>query len=234
MSREVIILAGGLGTRLREVVHDLPKPLAPVAGRPFLAWLLDRMVDEGVEHVVLATGYLADRIESALGHSWRGVPLTYAVETQPLGTGGAVRNAVTMTGENGVHIINGDTYLRYSLEALESSTRSAGMNIGMALAEVDDTSRYGAVGVDRGRVKKFAEKGTSGPGLINAGCYYLDDHAIKQLPERSSFSLERDFLESAVDGIGIAAYRDTSGFIDIGIPVDYARAQQLFRQVECP
>jgi D-glycero-alpha-D-manno-heptose 1-phosphate guanylyltransferase len=234
MTREAIVLAGGLGTRLREVVQDLPKPLAPVAGRPFLAWVLDRLVDEGVGHVVLATGYKADLIEKALGASWRGVPLSYAVERRPLGTGGAVRYAADLTKGNTIHIVNGDTFLRYSLEGLETSTRSAGLGIGMALAEVDDTSRYGAVGLVDGRVRAFSEKGAHGPGLINAGCYYLDASAMQRLPERENFSLERDFLEAAVATIGVAGYRDTDGFIDIGVPADYARAQQLFRHDQCP
>src|SRR5690606_32937884 len=177
------ILAGGFGTRLREVVADLPKPLAPVAGRPFLAWLLDSLASEGLRHVVLATGYMADAIESFAGRDWNGMTLDYSREQQPLGTGGAVRLAAgRMDSAGGVHVINGDTYLRYSPRALEDAASGAGMEAAIALAHVDDVSRYGAVEVEAGKVAAFSEKGGNGPGWINAGCYFLSQAALARLP----------------------------------------------------
>ena len=162
---QAIILAGGFGTRLREVVADLPKPLAPVAGRPFLVWLLDSLASEGLRHVVLATGYMADAIESFAGRDWNGMALDYSREHQPLGTGGAVRLAAgRMDDGEGVHVINGDTYLRYSPRALEAAASVEGVDAAIALAHVEDVSRYGAVEVEAGKVAAFSEKGGSGPG----------------------------------------------------------------------
>ena len=109
---EAIILAGGLGTRLRGMVSDVPKPLAPVAGRPFLAWVLDSMADGGIARIVLATGHMADKVEAAIGRSWRGMEVVYSVEPQPMGTGGAIALARNLLRGHGAHVINGDTYLQ--------------------------------------------------------------------------------------------------------------------------
>jgi len=227
---EAIILAGGLGTRLRPLVHDVPKPLAPVGGRPFLAWLLDRLAQEGIRHVCLATGYMADRLETAIGHHWQGMEIEYSVESEPLGTGGALLQAVSRLRGNSVHVCNADTWLRYSLYDLEMLTCQ---QIGMALASVSEVGRYGAVTVAAGRVVRFQEKGGQGAGFINAGSYFFSDGgitALKRLTRRTSFSLEADFLYPMADAGGISAFLNTSDFIDIGVPEDYLRAQALFSQ----
>jgi len=228
MIREVIVLAGGLGTRLRDVVRDVPKPLAPVAGRPFLAWVLDQLCLENVDHIILATGHMAALVERSIGSSWNGVPVTYAIEYEPLGTGGAIRFAAGFTQGRGVHVVNGDTYLRYSMKRLEHSLDQEGPAMAMALAFVEDTFRYGRVQVDEGRVVAFEEKGCSGPGLINAGCYYLGPRALQALPAVDKFSFELDFLRGQIREAGIVGYSETEAFIDIGIPSDYARAQYVF------
>src|SRR5690606_36931271 len=135
---QAIVLAGGFGTRLREVVADLPKPMAPVAGRPFLAWLLDSLAVAGLRKVVLATGYMADTIEQFAGASWNGMALAYSREEEPLGTGGAVRLALGQVDPGmGVHVVNGDTFLRYSPGALEAAAATAGVEAGIALAHID-------------------------------------------------------------------------------------------------
>ncbi|MDQ8051137.1 nucleotidyltransferase family protein [Luteibacter sp.] len=228
-ANEAIVLAGGFGTRLRSVVEQLPKPLAPVAGRPFVAWVLDHLAGQGIERVVMATGYLAKMVESALGDSWHGMDLAYSVEVEPLGTGGAIALARTMVTGEGVHVVNGDTYLRYSPGAMVELVTPNGADMAMALAEVDDVSRYGAVSSAAGRVVAFSEKGQSGPGYINAGCYYLGAATLAALPVGQRFSFENDVLmPGAVHG-RVAAYTETSGFIDIGVPEDFHRAQAIFR-----
>ena len=225
---EAIVLAGGFGTRLRGVVDDVPKPLAPVAGRPFLAWLLDRLAAGGMRRCILATGYLSDVIEQRIGARWQGMEIAYSVEPEPLGTGGAIRLAATRLQGDAAHVLNGDTWLEYDPVALEDTARAAGASMTIALARVDDVARYGAVDIDNGRVTGFREKGESGPGWINAGCYFLGADALAALPVRDAFSFEQDVLQPRVQERAVAAFTETLGFIDIGVPEDYARAQLQF------
>lgn len=227
-AEEAIVLVGGLGTRLRAVVSDVPKPLAPVAGRPFLAWVLDQLAAGGIRRVLLATGHMAATVEAAVGRQWSGMEIAYSVEDAPLGTGGAVRLAAARLLGDAAHVLNGDTFLRYSPAALEQATRAAGAIAGVALAGVGDVSRYGAVEVADGMVSAFREKGGQGPGLINAGSYFLTAAALDALPAQAAFSLETGFLHPQAASGGLAAFTATSGFIDIGVPEDYARAQELF------
>jgi len=227
-AEEAIVLVGGLGTRLRAVVADVPKPLAPVAGRPFLAWVLDHLAGNGIRRAVLATGHMAGKVEAAIGRRWSGMDVDYSVESEPLGTGGAVRLAAATLHGEGAHVLNGDTFLRYSPAGLEDATRAAGAIAGLALAQVGDVSRYGAVQVVDGTVATFREKGGRGPGLVNAGCYFLTAGALDALPAQAAFSLETAFLHPQAGTGRLAAFAQTSGFIDIGVPEDYARAQELF------
>lgn len=227
---EAVILVGGQGTRLRAVVSDLPKPLAPVNGRPFIAYLLDALAIGGLRHAVLATGYLAGKVESTLGRDWRGMRLGYSVEDHPLGTGGALRQAVAMTDGGPLLVLNGDTYLEFDANAFAAAMQARGAEWGVALAAVPDVARYGAVTVEAGRVTGFGEKAGHGPGLINAGVYYFSKSALAALPTRAAFSLETEVLVPAAAAGRLQAFTDTDGFIDIGIPEDYARAQALAKQ----
>lgn len=230
-AEEAIVLVGGLGTRLRAVVSDVPKPLAPVAGRPFLAWLLDAYAAAGLRRVILATGYRAAQVEDAVGCRWQGMEIAYSVEDAPLGTGGAIRQALALAQGDGVHLANGDTFLRYDPAALEAATRGHGCALGIALAAVDDVGRYGAVEVAGGRVVGFREKGGAGPGLINAGSYFLDAAAFARLPApQGAWSFEELVLRPWSESGQVAAFERTADFIDIGVPEDYARAQHLFRE----
>ncbi len=225
---EAIVLAGGFGTRLRGIVDDVPKPLAPVAGRPFLAWLLDRLAASGMRRCILATGYLSEVIEQRIGASWQGMEIAYSVEPEPLGTGGAIRLAASRLQGNAAHVLNGDTWLEYDPAALEATARATGTPMAIALARVDDVARYGAVDIDNDRVAGFREKGEAGAGWINAGCYFLAAEALAALPARDAFSFEQDVLQPRVQAGAVAAFTATAGFIDIGVPEDYARAQLQF------
>lgn len=229
MSRDAIVLAGGFGTRLRAVVPDAPKPLAPVAGRPFLAWVLDSLAGAGMRRIVLATGYRAADIERMVGAHWSGMEIVYSVETTPLGTGGAIKQACArLVDPAGVHVLNGDTFLRYDPRDLEDAVADTGCAVAMALASVDDVSRYGAVDWREGRVVGFREKGEMGAGLINAGAYYLTRPAIEALPAVAAFSFESDVLYPAARAGAVCGCVGASDFIDIGVPDDYGRAQTLF------
>lgn len=224
---EAIVLVGGLGTRLRPLVSDVPKPLAPVAGRPFLAWLLDRLGDRGIRRTILAAGYLADKVQDAFGGEWHGMRIEYSIESEPLGTGGAIAQALRLRSADAVHVLNGDTFLDYDPRALEFSTLEAHCTIGIALASVADVSRYGAVAMAHGRVSKFLEKGEHGPGYINAGSYFLGPTAIARFPASGAFSFEDTVLTRSVADGSVYGFTETSDFIDIGVPEDYLKAQSF-------
>lgn len=224
---EAIVLAGGLGTRLRTVVSDVPKPLAPVAGRPFLAWLLDRLAGAGLRRCILATGYRSEAIEQAIGRRWHGMDVAYSVEPAPLGTGGAIRLAAAHLQGDAVHVLNGDTWLEYAPVALEAAARASGTPMAIAVARVEDVGRYGSVAMRDGRALAFHEKGGSGAGWINAGCYFLQADVLSAMPQ-GAFSFEQAVLHPRAAAGDVAACVDTAGFIDIGVPEDYQRAQRLF------
>lgn len=225
---EAIILAGGLGTRLRGVVGDLPKPLAPVAGRPFLAWLLDALASQGMRLAVLATGYRGSQIQAALGNTWRGMAIRYSHEAEPLGTGGAVALAMAHVAGDACWVLNGDTWLGLDYARFDAAVRKAGARLGIALASVPDVARYGAVRVEDGRIAGFIEKGRAGPGLVNAGVYRLSRTLLEGFPGGNAFSFERDVMVPAAARETVVGYTDTEDFIDIGVPEDYRLAQARF------
>ena len=225
---QAIVLAGGLGTRLRSVVPDLPKPMAPVAGRPFLAWVLDRLVDAGFERAVLAVGYRFEAIHDHFGDNYRGMALHYSVEHTPLGTGGAIRLAADQVTALPVFILNGDTFLELDYAAMVAAHRQASARLSMAVCRVPDVGRYGALALQGDTVIGFLEKGGSGPGDINAGVYLLSADILQQIPVHTTFSFEQQLLVPRVAELRPLAFHTTGRFIDIGIPEDFERAQQWF------
>lgn len=224
---EAIILAGGFGTRLRSVVSDLPKALAPVAGRPFLAWLLDELAANGYRHVVLATGYLHEKVAAAFGRSYASLDLDYAVETSPLGTGGAIVNALQHCSSSHVTILNGDTLFRIDHDRLRHFAALHAASLAMVLRQVADAGRYGTVLTDPdGRITAFLEKdAAASAGAINGGIYRIERSLLDAYTPGTPFSLEHDFLPRHLAGQRFFAYTDNAYFIDIGIPDDYRRAQ---------
>jgi D-glycero-alpha-D-manno-heptose 1-phosphate guanylyltransferase len=222
--REALILAGGLGTRLRQVVPDLPKPMAPVAGRPFLEILLDSLSQKGFQRVILSLGFMAEKVSNHFGQHYNGLALTYVVENEPLGTGGALRLAMPHCSADHVFVFNGDTYLDLEVEAVEHHW-NVHRNPIIIGRDVPDTSRYGRLITVDGRVTGFSEKGMTGRGLINAGCYVLNRGQLDHFPLGLAFSLETDFLSKAVQNQGFDLYVTTGQFIDIGVPEDFQRAQ---------
>jgi D-glycero-alpha-D-manno-heptose 1-phosphate guanylyltransferase len=225
---EAIVLAGGLGTRLRGVVDGIPKPMAPVLGRPFLAYVLDQLVDSAFHTVVLAAGYRHEAIRSYFGEKYRGIALVWSVESKPLGTGGAIRLACDQVHSGDVFVLNGDTYLELDYRAMLNAHVRAGAQLSLAVCEVPDVARYGALEVSEGIVRGFREKGQSGRGWINSGTYVLGAKLHDRLPKRGAFSFEQELLAPEVQSIRPLAFPTTGLFIDIGIPEDYARAQEIF------
>lgn len=229
---QAIILAGGLGTRLRSVVPDLPKPMAPVAGRPFLAWVLDALVAADFRRAVLAVGYRFEAIQDYFGQAYRGLELAYSVESSPLGTGGALRLALDQVSASPVFVFNGDTFLDLDHAAMAAGHRAAGVRLSVAVAPVDDVSRYGALEIHDDRIVGFLEKGSRGPGHINAGVYLVDTDLLAELPSGRACSFEQEVLMGRVAELRPRAHGARGGFIDIGVPEDYDRAQRLFGAME--
>ncbi len=223
LPEEAVILVGGLGTRLRAVVSDVPKPMAPIAGRPFLAWLLEGLARRGVRRAVLATGHLAEVLEGRLGAEHAGVALAYSREEAPLGTGGALWRALALCGGARVLALNGDTWLGAEIAPLAA----VAADIVVAARPVPDVARYGALRLAGDRILGMDEKGGSGPGLINAGLYLLPRDLPARRPMPPAFSFEAEVL-ARPGGLDLRAVPVAAAdFLDIGTPEDFARAQAL-------
>lgn len=225
---QAIILAGGLGTRLRGVVPDLPKPLAPVRGRPFLAIVLEQLRAQGFVSAVLSVGYRHELIREAFRDQFDGLAISYVVEDRPLGTGGAIRLAARACGETDVFVLNGDSYTELAFADMQARHREAETPLTVCAVEVPDAARYGRVLVENSRVRGFSEKGSSGPGLINAGVYLMRRDLLETLALPEVFSFEVDVLAARVGELCPLVYPTRGRFIDIGVPEDYARAQGMF------
>jgi D-glycero-alpha-D-manno-heptose 1-phosphate guanylyltransferase len=223
---EAIVLAGGLGTRLASKLDGLPKAMAPVAGRPFLEILLGQLEHSGCSHVLLSVGHLHSVIQDYFGASFHGVPLDYAIEEAPLGTGGAIRKALGYAVEKNVLVLNGDTFLDADYEAMVQFHEAQGALLTMAVAHQPDIARYGGVVVEGERVVGFQEKGRSGAGWINAGAYVVQREMRWPETLQEKFSFELDFLAPEIGRISAAAYKVDGFFLDIGVPEDLDRAQR--------
>ena len=228
---EALILAGGLGTRLAAVVRDRAKPVADVAGEPFLAHVLRHLQRfRELRRVILCVGHRAASVESALGDRFGRLPLAYARESEPLGTGGAIRNALRRYSLRGPALaLNGDTYFPVAIDKLVARHRAARLPATLAAARVDDSARFGSLRLVGDRVAGFEEKGAEGTGWINGGVYVFGPAALESIRAGPpAFSLERDVLPALAAKGRLGAYRSRARFIDIGIPSDYARARLSF------
>lgn len=223
---DVVILAGGRGTRLASLPDDVPKPLRPVGGRPFLAYLLDQVRAAGARRVVLSLGYKPEAFEEFA----RQEGLETSIEPAPLGTGGGLRAALPRVSTETVVAMNGDSYAGVDLRLLAAVHRRRKARATMLLAEVDDASRYGRVEIDDdGTVERFSEKGEAGPGLINAGVYVLDRSVVSAIPEGRAVSLERETFPSLI-GARFFGEPGSFPFLDIGTPESYAAAAAFFEK----
>lgn len=223
-----VILAGGLGSRLRPVVGDRPKVLAPVAGRRFLAYLLHQLADAGFEDVVLCTGYMGDQVQDAFGSRFRKLNLHYSLEQKPLGTAGALRQALSLILSETALVLNGDSYCQADLTEFLNWHHDKHAAASIVLTEVPDASRFGSVETDASdRIVRFGEKNSSGSGWINAGIYAISRHLLARIPDGVVASLEWEcFSEWIADGL--FGYRCGGRFLDIGTPASFAEAQEFF------
>lgn len=244
---EAILLCGGLGTRLRSVVSDRPKPMADIAGKPFLHYFVRMLSEKGVERFIFALGYMGEQIEAYFrdGREY-GISIAYSYEESPLGTGGAIRNALPKMQEEDVLVLNADTYFDTDYRSLfqEQSGKRADMTI--ASREIEDVSRYGAIVKDTdGRILRWNEKqsgsgetmpdsaetlarsGETAPkrGEINGGIYVMKKSLIEKIPAGKQ-SLENDCIPAWLSrSVSIHALPSDGYFMDIGVPEDYRRFQ---------
>ena len=230
---EAIVLAGGFGTRLSERLQGVPKPMALVAGRPFLEILLTRLQRAGCDHVVLSVGYLHQVIQDHFGASFLGMRVDYAIESAPLGTGGAIRLALNQIREESVLVLNGDTFLQADYADMMRFHAAEGAAATIAVVHQPNIARYGGVVVEGNRIVGFEEKSrfddgqNSGPnpGLISAGAYVLARNLAWPPNLGKRFSIERDFFAPEIGRLRPAAYMVEGFFLDIGLPEDLDRAQ---------
>jgi NDP-sugar pyrophosphorylase family protein len=227
-----IILAGGLGTRLRSVFSHRPKVLAEILGRPFLTYLLDQLSCAGAREVVLCTGYMASKVQEVYGDTYKYLHLLYSQEDEPLGTGGALRLALPLLNSDPVLVMNGDSYIHADLNSYVDWFFRKDRKASLLLTSVSDTGRYGMVKVGKDEnILAFEEKGMArGAGWINAGVYLLKKSLVRLIPPGKAFSLERELFPSLV-GKGLFGYQCKGSFIDIGTPKSYAAAEKFFGKI---
>ncbi len=234
-----IILCGGLGTRLHSVTNDnVPKPMVNIAGRPFLEYLLDYLLEQGIKKAILAVSHQSDMIIRHFGDKYRQLTIGYSIENQPLGTGGAIKLALqqiqdTKDNSSLVLVLNGDTFSEFNTTSMINTFIETQSTLVMGLKPLDNTDRYGRVKTDRnGKIIDFEEKKSATSGNINVGVYITSKNILSQFPNSENFSFEKDFLEKNTRAINIHSNLVNGYFIDIGIPEDYYRANHYFKQAE--
>ena len=229
--KEAIILAGGLGTRLRSAVPDLPKCLAPVGGRPFMGYVTDHFRREGIERFIFALGYKSSFFDTFFRTEFPNGDYTISLEEEPLGTGGAIRQACGLVTGATALILNGDTFFRVGLRALAAFHADRGADCSLSLKPMTNFDRFGVVELgDKGRVNRFREKQYYSAGLINGGVYALNKAALLSGDWPKVFSFEKEYLEAGGEKKLYGLVQD-SYFIDIGIPEDYQRAEKELNEL---
>ncbi len=222
---DVIILAGGMGTRLKSVISDIPKPMAPINDIPFLEYLIRSLANQSFQRIIISTGYKGEVIENYFGEGSNDVSVDYYHEVEPLGTGGAIKAALSQSTTDKVLILNGDTFFNIDIQSLVEFHNNCRADISIAMRMVEDEDRYGSLNLDEeNRVLEFTEKVHTDKGYINGGIYLINCELFNShdLPEK--FSLENDFFAKYVESLKIYGKAYNDYFIDIGIPEDYEKA----------
>ena len=223
--KECIILAGGLGTRLRSEVADLPKCMAPVAGKPFLHWVIAHLQKQQITSFVLSLGYMHEVIEAYIQLNYPQLQVKFSIENEPLGTGGAIKLALNLCEEENVLVVNGDTLFETNNNLLFTEHIMGKSACTLALKPMQNFERYGAVTInDKHIITAFTEKKFMHTGLINGGVYLITRKSFNQINFPEKFSFEKDFLEEYLDTLTMIGVEDNGYFIDIGIPEDFKKA----------
>ncbi len=229
---EAIVLAGGFGTRLQQVIADLPKSMALINGRPFLEYQFNYLEKQGVTDVILSVGYKCELIMEHFGERYRDIHIQYAIEEEPMGTGGGIRLAMWKIKWKRAIALNGDSLFRIDLREMMEKHMKKNADITIALRELNDTGRYGRVTMNRDRrITGFAEKQEqAGKGYINGGVYIIEKQFLMEPELRGKFSIEKDCFEQYYSDSRLFGFPSKGYFLDIGIPEDYQKAQDEFKQ----
>lgn len=226
------IIAGGLGTRLKKILPDTPKTLADIHGRPFLSYLLDQISKTDIQNVILCTGYLSGQIRQRIGTRYKSLFVKYSVESKPLGTGGALRLALSQVNTDYILAMNGDSIVNLDLNQYLMWFFKNKPSQAICIAKVPEMGRYGTVSVGKkDKILSFHEKDARATSnWINAGVYLLQKEQLLSIPENSFHSLEYDFFPAKIHE-GIYGYRTNGDFIDIGTPESFNRAEKFFQNM---
>ena len=230
MINQAIILAGGLGTRLKNVISEIPKPMAPINNIPFLDYLFRYLKNQGITSVILSVGYKNEIIKEYFKDDFIGIKIKYAIELEPLGTGGGIKLATQFLDDNDFFLLNGDTFFNVDLRALEEIHYRNKSELTLSLKPLNEFDRYGTVKTVEDKISSFEEKSYKESGLINGGVYALSKDIFK-LVDEEKFSFEKDIMEKYVESKNFYGYISDTYFIDIGIPEDYSKAQVDFRKL---
>ncbi len=224
---ECIILAGGFGTRLRSKVADVPKCMAPVAGKPFIHWVIQHLISQKICSFILSVGYLHQHIINFVGATYPNLDVKYCIEDEPLGTGGAIALAIEKCTSNQILVVNGDTLFENDIEVLCNAHNHSKAACTLGLKPMIEFDRYGSVEINNeNKITAFNEKKYISSGLINAGVYLIDVEKFKSLQLPNVFSFEKEFLEKYYQNLAMLGIVNEGYFIDIGIPSDYAKANE--------
>ena len=233
MLNTAIILAGGMGTRLKTIISDLPKPMAPIMNVPFLTYQLNYLKHFGIKKVIFSVGYLSEKIIAHYNQSFENINIEYSIEKNPLGTGGGIRMAMSNLNEDLVLILNGDSFFDLNLEQFYNLHHEQKSDFSLALRYVNNSERYGNIEFNSSnQITSFIEKNQlNQSGYINAGVYILSKKLYLQNTKPNiNFSIEKDFFEKQLNQLIIKGFEFKDYFIDIGIPEDYLKAQDDFKE----
>ena len=233
MLNTAIILAGGMGTRLKTIISDLPKPMAPIMNVPFLTYQLNYLKHFGIKKVIFSVGYLSEKIIAHYNQSFENISIEYSIEKNPLGTGGGIRMAISNLKEDLVLILNGDSFFDLNLEQFYNLHLEQKAEFSLALRYVNNSERYGNIEFNSShQITSFIEKNQlNQSGYINAGVYILSKKLYLQNTKPDiNFSIEKDFFEKQLNQLIIKGFEFKDYFIDIGIPEDYLKAQDDFKE----
>lgn len=230
---QALILAGGLGTRLKTVVADKPKALSPIGEKPFLYYVIDYLEKQGVTHITFSLGYLAEQIVQYLQIHHPELQYNYYIEEKPLGTGGAIKKCIDLISESDFLMVNADTFFDIPLQQMFEFHNKNNADCTIALKQMKNFDRYGTVELDEEKdIVMFKEKQPKQEGLINGGFVFVNKNTFLQCTQNlpNVFSFEKDFLEKNLLNIKVKGFISNGYFIDIGIPEDYLVAQKVFIQ----
>lgn len=226
---EAIILAGGMGTRLKSIVKEVPKPMAPINGRPFLEYLLDHLIKNGIERVIFSVGFKSEIIVDHFGDRYQNCELVYVYEKEPLGTGGAIKEAIKFVNGEHVLVTNGDSLFITDIQGQFVFHQNREADVTLALKSMMDFDRYGTVIADNdSRIHNFREKESVSRGLINGGVYIFDVATFTTIDFPQKFSLENNYFQTHAKESKFYGYQSDGYFLDIGIPEDFTKAQEEF------